>query len=89
MFGWAIRQNYTALSGRDRVQKFLLGRYYFSRDQQKHMRGYKQGVFKTRREARDWLTEYKAARRDGDWQRNWCRHMTVVKVKISVEEVWA
>ena len=83
--GWAIRQNYKNPITSGRINNFLLGRYYFSHEQQKHMRGYQTGVFATRREARDWLAAYKGSC-SGKWHRGWCRYMTVVKVDVTIEE---
>lgn len=87
--GWAIRHRY---DGRE----YLLGRYCFTEyrtltvregDFPDCMRGYVAGVFKIRRDARDWLRDEKQRGKDNAWMLEYNHFMAVVKVSVTVAEI--
>ena len=84
--GWAVRQRYRGPMEQT-CEEFLLGRYFFSNDQQEHMKGYVTGVFETRQAARNWLKDYKARNCSSEWSRNWNRNISIVQVKVMVKEI--
>lgn len=77
--GWAIRNTYDD-------HTYLLGRYFFLKEQPESMEGYWTGVFETRAKARLWLKDRKA-RTVNAWCRDYNRRMAVVKVEVTVKEL--